>query len=108
MTYDILIIAMIMKGIAFSIVTLIAIIDMQLWCVSMNIMMVMTLPSYSCAPAPAPPQCLARPGGDGVKVPSEGCDDGNTLSGDGCSSSCSIEIGGSACCTPCETGVPWA
>jgi hypothetical protein len=30
MTYDILIIAMIMKGIAFSIVTLIAIIDMQL------------------------------------------------------------------------------
>ena len=29
--------------------------------------------------------------GDGIKVGSEGCDDGNTKSGDGCSSTCQIE-----------------
>jgi cysteine-rich repeat protein len=29
--------------------------------------------------------------GDGVKTQSEGCDDGNTVSGDGCSRSCSTE-----------------
>ncbi|CAK9082964.1 unnamed protein product [Durusdinium trenchii] len=31
--------------------------------------------------------------GDGVRVPSEGCDDGNTKDGDGCSSSCIVETG---------------
>ncbi|EKX42758.1 hypothetical protein GUITHDRAFT_140920 [Guillardia theta CCMP2712] len=29
--------------------------------------------------------------GDGIYIPVEGCDDGNTKSGDGCSSSCTIE-----------------
>jgi cysteine-rich repeat protein len=31
--------------------------------------------------------------GDGLKVGSEGCDDGNTTSGDGCSASCAVESG---------------
>lgn len=29
--------------------------------------------------------------GDGIKAASEGCDDGNTQNGDGCSSNCTIE-----------------
>ncbi|EKX38637.1 hypothetical protein GUITHDRAFT_115185 [Guillardia theta CCMP2712] len=29
--------------------------------------------------------------GDGLKLPTEGCDDGNVLDGDGCSSSCKVE-----------------
>ena len=29
--------------------------------------------------------------GDGIKTPDEGCDDGNTVSGDGCSSTCTVE-----------------
>eukprot|EP00960_Hanusia_phi_P075338 768408-Hanusia_phi.AAC.1 len=31
--------------------------------------------------------------GDGLKLPLEGCDDGNVVDGDGCSSSCKIEAG---------------
>ena len=31
--------------------------------------------------------------GDGLRAGSEGCDDGNTTNGDGCSSSCAIEAG---------------
>jgi fibro-slime domain-containing protein len=31
--------------------------------------------------------------GDGLKFPQEQCDDGNTISGDGCSSTCTIETG---------------
>jgi fibro-slime domain-containing protein len=31
--------------------------------------------------------------GDGIKFGAEACDDGNTLSGDGCSSSCTVEAG---------------
>jgi cysteine-rich repeat protein len=31
--------------------------------------------------------------GDGVKASFEGCDDGSATSGDGCSSSCSVEVG---------------
>ena len=59
---------------------------------SMNIIPIYDTPERF-APGTVRPK---RPGGDGVKVPSEGCDDGNTVSGDGCSSSCSIEIGASA------------
>jgi cysteine-rich repeat protein len=31
--------------------------------------------------------------GDGVVTPDENCDDGNTISGDGCSANCTIEAG---------------
>lgn len=31
--------------------------------------------------------------GDGIKGAAEGCDDGNTAGGDGCSSSCTVESG---------------
>jgi cysteine-rich repeat protein len=31
--------------------------------------------------------------GDGKRAPSEACDDGNTVSGDGCSQTCRIEVG---------------
>jgi cysteine-rich repeat protein len=37
-------------------------------------------------PLTAPDIC-----GDGIKTPDEGCDDGNTVSGDGCSSTCTVE-----------------
>lgn len=37
---------------------------------------------------PAVPSC-----GDGVKASTEGCDDGNTVNGDGCSSVCTVEQG---------------
>ncbi len=36
--------------------------------------------------ASLPPRC-----GDGIVDPGEGCDDGNTVSGDGCSSTCQVE-----------------
>lgn len=36
---------------------------------------------------------LATPCGDGVVNSTEDCDDGNTLSGDGCSATCSVESG---------------
>ena len=39
--------------------------------------------------------------GDGVREGAEGCDDGNTVSGDGCSSSCAVQSGYS-----CTTGMP--
>lgn len=35
--------------------------------------------------------------GDGVKESDEGCDDGNTVSGDGCSATCTDEAPGSVC-----------
>ena len=37
--------------------------------------------------------------GDGIRQSTEQCDDGNILSGDGCSTNCRIE--GNACSTPC-------
>ena len=45
---------------------------------------------------PAPPSC-----GNGVVDNGEECDDGNTTSGDGCSSSCQLETGnkGGGCCS---------
>jgi len=39
--------------------------------------------------------------GNGIKTPSEGCDDGNTESGDGCSAQCVVE---SACGYSCSGG----
>jgi fibro-slime domain-containing protein len=45
------------------------------------------VPGRKCVPA-----C-----GDGVRIGTEACDDGNTMPGDGCSSSCQIEPG--AACT---------
>jgi len=41
--------------------------------------------------------------GDGIKFASEACDDGNTLDGDGCSSTCAVE--GGAVCTTVTTGL---
>jgi cysteine-rich repeat protein len=31
--------------------------------------------------------------GDGMKIAAEACDDGNNINGDGCSSTCTIEVG---------------
>lgn len=31
--------------------------------------------------------------GDDIVASNEGCDDGNTVSGDGCSSACKVELG---------------
>lgn len=40
--------------------------------------------------------------GDGTveKTASEECDDGNTITGDGCTENCKRELGSAACCTP--------
>lgn len=43
----------------------------------------MTLPSFECHPI-----C-----GDGVLISPEKCDDGNSISGDGCDSDCGVEEG---------------
>ena len=55
------------------------------------------------APGQNPPVCTCNPGyhgdgyncsascGDGIVVPGEPCDDGNTLDSDGCSSTCTVE-----------------
>ena len=55
-----------------------------------------------CATQPTPtPTATPDPGlincGDGVVNGSEECDDGNTLSGDGCSALCALEPGGDPC-----------
>ena len=56
--------------------------------------------------AEPPPVC-----GDGVKAGAETCDDGGVLPGDGCSSSCGVEVGyactgaPSACATVCGDGI---
>ena len=42
--------------------------------------------------------------GDGLKFPQEQCDDGNTFSGDGCSSTCTVETGWS--CTDVTQSPP--
>lgn len=42
---------------------------------------------------PVPSQCLAAICGDSIESTGETCDDGNSVSGDGCSSTCSVEIG---------------
>ena len=42
----------------------------------------------STPPPPPPPTCVC---GNGILEPGEECDDGNTVSGDGCSSTCQIE-----------------
>jgi cysteine-rich repeat protein len=43
----------------------------------------------------------SRTCGDGTKEPSERCDDGNTVNGDGCSGTCTIEAGHSCTMPPC-------
>ena len=45
--------------------------------------------------APAPPGC-----GDGMLTPDEACDDGNTVSGDGCSANCLTVEPGYSCVPP--------
>ncbi len=53
--------------------------------------------------------CVKKDCGDGFFSPSsEKCDDSNKLSGDGCSSACTVEegfycplVGGTRCCAPC-------
>ena len=40
--------------------------------------------------------------GDGIKVVGEQCDDGNTINGDGCSSTCKIEVCGNGILDPAE------
>ena len=45
----------------------------------------------------APPRC-----GDGFKEPSEQCDDGNSIAGDGCSVNCTIETCGNGIIDPHE------
>jgi cysteine-rich repeat protein len=43
-----------------------------------------------CPPAPPPPVVC----GDGIQAVSEQCDDGNTVGGDGCSATCTLEAPG--------------
>jgi uncharacterized repeat protein (TIGR03806 family) len=54
-------------------------------------------PNEDCEPpgtATCTSECRTRPVtcGDGFVAPTEGCDDGNTLNGDGCSSQCTVEV----------------
>jgi|GEM_PF-5260486 cysteine-rich repeat protein len=64
---------------------------------------------------PEPPRSIARPPsalvcGNGLVI-EEGCDDANTVSGDGCSATCTVESGyycrrqPSVCATRCGDGV---
>jgi cysteine-rich repeat protein len=56
----------------------------------------------------SPPSCHQTVCGDGRAEGSEGCDDGNTVSGDGCSPSCHLEpnCGAGGMCTPkCGDGI---
>jgi MYXO-CTERM domain-containing protein len=46
-----------------------------------------------CATTPNPNQCVAPGCGNTVLEGSEGCDDGNTTGGDGCSAVCLLELG---------------
>lgn len=56
-------------------------------------------------------QCEIRTCGDGVVDAGEQCDDGNQISGDGCSSTCTVEVGwycnfaGGACYSICGDNV---
>ncbi|CAI2378071.1 unnamed protein product [Moneuplotes crassus] len=57
----------------------------------------------------SPKRELAAVCGDGTTTNPETCDDGNTASGDGCSSSCTIEVGftcsGATCTDICADGI---
>ncbi len=55
--------------------------------------------ALSDAAAPSPSKCFQDRCGDGIIETGETCDDGNDVSGDGCSSTCQIEPGW-ACPTP--------
>ena len=50
-----------------------------------------TLNTYLSNPTPTTYQCFAHCG-DGLVLPPEQCDDGNTLNGDGCDSGCKVEL----------------
>eukprot|EP00731_Ephydatia_muelleri_P017991 Em0011g31a len=51
-------------------------------------------PEFECYAKPLQPSICARVTcGDGLKASTEACDDGNTMDGDGCSSSCTIDLG---------------
>jgi len=63
------------------------------------------LTDFSAGIDPNKPAC-----GDGKLEDDEACDDGNTVSGDGCSAQCAVEYGHvcwavpSVCCAPCQAG----
>jgi fibro-slime domain-containing protein len=62
---------------------------------------------WSCTGSPST-ECHATRCGDGKKEGLEGCDDGNTMPFDGCSSTCQVEPRcppGSACAKSCGDGV---
>ena len=50
-----------------------------------------TTNTYLANPTPTTYQCFAHCG-DGLVLPPEQCDDGNTLNGDGCDSNCKVEL----------------
>jgi fibro-slime domain-containing protein len=50
-----------------------------------------TLNTYLLNPTPGAYQCFSRCG-DGLVMPPEQCDDGNSLNGDGCDSTCKVEL----------------
>jgi cysteine-rich repeat protein len=44
-------------------------------------------PNFACLA-----ECTLNVCGDGFEGPNEGCDDGNTVGGDGCSATCTLEV----------------
>lgn len=51
-------------------------------------------PHFECYAKPLQPSICARVTcGDGLKASTEACDDGNTVDGDGCSRSCTVDVG---------------
>jgi cysteine-rich repeat protein len=55
--------------------------------------------------APPPPVASATCG-NGIVEFGEQCDDGNTLSGDGCSATCQVQVGWSCSGSPSTCGIP--
>lgn len=68
-----------------------------------------TVNTYVAGSTAGPYQCFARCG-DGLVLPPEQCDDGNTLNNDGCDSSCKVELvpGGTAPAWTCSQPAPGA
>ena len=70
-------------------------------------------PGFVCNAPPAPPAptvpatCHQTVCGDGVREGTEACDDKNTVDGDGCSSTCTLEpdCGTGTCVTKCGDGI---
>ena len=70
-------------------------------------------PGYVCNPPPSPPNasqpatCHKTVCGDGVREGAEACDDHNTVDGDGCASTCTLEpdCSSGTCMSKCGDGV---